>query len=112
MSKKHLDKETEKIFTRGDKLKSLVENSGWAVAREMLIRKVAQQLNISDIGTLNPDPASVVLLIGIRQETAKALLAWLAEIEGTVQQHKANLGSFTEVPDAYIINMEELENRK
>lgn len=106
---KKLDKETQKIFSRGEKLKSLVENSGWAIAREMLIKKVAQQLNISDIGTASANPADIVLLVGIRQETAKALLAWLAEVEGSVEQHKANINSFTDLPERYILNIEDLE---
>lgn len=111
MAKKHLDKETQKIFDQGDKLKSLVESSGWAIARDMLMKKIGQQLNIADIGTQSANPIDVVLIIGIRQETAKTLLSWLHEIEGTVEQHKANIESFAEVPDSYILNIDELGNK-
>lgn len=106
---KKLDKATEKIFTTGERLKSLVENPGWQIAREMLIKKVAQQLNIADIGTASVKPEDVVLMVGIRQETAKALLEWLADVEGTAAQHKANIDAFAEVKDSYIIHVDDLQ---
>ncbi len=106
---KKLDKQTEKIFTQGELLKSLVENKGWAVAKTKLLKKVASLLNMADISVI--DPAHIALLIGIRQETAKALLEWMKEIEGEVSQHKANLSAFQEVPDSFLINLEDLEEK-
>lgn len=104
---KRLDKETEKIFTNGEQLKAMTHSAGWSIAKEMLIRKAAGLLNLADISDLNP--ATIVQLIGIRQETAKNLLGWLKEIEGTVEQHGANLSSYAEVEDAYIIHVSELQ---
>lgn len=104
---KKLDKETQKVFTTGEKLKSLTENSGWAIAREKLVQKAADLLNMKDITEI--EPLKLVSTIGIRQETAKALLAWLREIEGDVEQHKSNIDTFAEIKDEYIIKVEDLE---
>ena len=105
---KKLDPATEKIFTRGEHLKSLTEHAGWSEFREMLLRKVASLINLSDITT--PDAKTIVALIVGRQEASKVLLAWLADIEGTVQQHKANLGAYDAVKDEYIISMDDLKS--
>ena len=103
---KKLDKATEKIFTQNEHLKSMTESAGWGIAKELLLKKIASLLNMSDISDLNP--VTIVQVIGIRQETAKALLLWLKEIEGNVQQHKANANAYAEVRDEYIVNVEEL----
>ncbi len=105
---KKLDKETEKIFTKGEHLKAMTESAGWAIAKEMLLRRVAGELNVANIGELNPQ--TIVTILGIKQETAKALIAWLKEIEGTVEQHKSNVDSFADVTDEYIINIEDLQH--
>lgn len=107
---KKLDKQTEKIFTHGELLKSLTENKGWPIAKDLLMRQVAQLLNLSDI--TSPDPKTIVTLIGIRQETAKELVKWMNTIEGDVEQHKANIDAFADIPDSYIINIEDLKESK
>lgn len=104
---KKMDRQTERIFSEGEKLKALTENSGWAIARTKLLKKAASLMNIMDI--TNPDPNNIATVVGIRQETAKALLAWLNEIEGTVEQHKANGDAFAGIKDEYIININDLE---
>ena len=58
---------------------------------------------MADISDLNPN--TIVQVIGIRQETAKNLLMFIRELEGTVEQHKSNLGSFVDIKDEYIINV-------
>lgn len=107
MAKIKLDKATEKVFTQGEHLKSMTGSTGWAIAREMLLKKIATLLNMADISELNPQ--TIVQVIGIRQETAKALLGWLKEIEGTVEQHNSNISSYSEVDDSYIINLDDLK---
>jgi len=106
MPKKKLDKETERIYTTNEHLKSMTESAGWSIAKELLLKKAATLLNLASLGELNPN--TLVLQVGIRQETAKALIEWMKEIEGTVSQHKSNLGAYAEVDDKYIVNMEEL----
>lgn len=101
-SPKELDKETKKVLTEGDSLKSMVEGRGWAIARERLLKKVAECLNIADIGLDNPQ--NLALLIGIRQEVAKTLIEWMKDIEGTASQHVSNNAYFEEVKDRYIVH--------
>lgn len=101
----NLDKETKKIFSDGEKLKSMTESEGWSIAKQLLLKKVAEQLNLSNI--TNIDPNNIVQIIGIRQETAKALMEWLREIEGNVEQHTSNSGAFSEVNDEFIIHFKQ-----
>lgn len=100
---KTLDKETQKIFSQGEALKDMTESKGWQVAKELLLKKAANLLNMADISDLNPN--TIVQIIGIRQETAKNLIEWLKEIEGTVDQHKGNIETYSEITDEYIVNL-------
>lgn len=104
---KKLDKETEKIFTRGEQLRFMTQGQGWVIAKEMLLKRAANLLNMADITDLRPE--TIIQLIGIRQETAKNLMLWLKDIEGTVEQHTANSTAFTDVKDEYIINLQEVQ---
>lgn len=105
MDKSKLDKQTQKIFSQGEQLKSMTESSGWSIAKEMLLKRAANLLNLADISDLNP--STIVQVIGIRQETAKNLLQWIKEVEGTVEQHNGNVSSYFEIKDEYIINVDE-----
>lgn len=85
----------------------MTETEGWRIAKEKLLKRTANLLNLADINAL--DPATIVQVIGIRQETAKGLLLWLKEIEGDVEQHKSNSKIFDDVKDEYIINLKDVE---
>lgn len=99
-----LDKDTKKIFEDGEKLKSLVESSGWKIARAMMIRRIAEQTNLMNLDQV--DPNMLVQVIAIKQEVAKELSSWIAEIEGEVDKHKANINTFKDVSEELVLRLD------
>lgn len=102
MDNKIQDKETTELKRVGNDLKSLVESSGWSIARERLMKRVAQMLNLMSIS--NPNKEAIVQEIAARQLAASYIIDWIKDIEGTVHQTTSN-DIKEEIKDEYIVRL-------
>jgi hypothetical protein len=78
---KKLDKKTEKLLGESERLKSLIESTGWGEAKAMLVKKCAL-LATDTIDTSQRTDQQIAQEIRERQSVVKMILTWLAEVEG------------------------------
>ena len=102
MDNKLPDKETIEVTRVGNDLKSLIESAGWSIARERLMKKIANMLNLMTIES--PNPSVIIQEIAARQLAAAHVIEWIKDIEGTVHQATSN-DVKKEIKDEYIFRM-------
>lgn len=103
--KNELDIDTRKVVSDGEKLKGLVEHSGWVIARALLLKKAAQYMSIDAMEVQNSDATTILQIIASRKLIAKGLMEWLQEIEGQVEQYKGNVPIFEDLIQEHILRM-------
>jgi hypothetical protein len=83
-----VDKDTDKQLTDGEELQRMTESKGWGLARQKLVDKILDLQNIHNVDEASID--NVVVDIKSRKAAVAIMYAWLADVEGSVEQHKAN----------------------
>jgi len=86
--KETLDKDTQKVLNEGERLKSLVENTGWELAKAKLTEKILDLQSIKNLSGVTPE--EVVSEIKARNTAVDILMEWLKEIEGSAEQYAGN----------------------
>lgn len=98
-----IDTETQKVLSEGDQLKYLTEQSGWGIVKRKLMDKIMDLGSV--LGLDSTDPHKLAIEIAARQLATKILIDWFGEIEGKVDQHKANVDILNSLKDEYIIEV-------
>ena len=98
-----LNKETQKVMTEGEQLKSLVASDGWAIVRRILNQQI---IDIGDIFQLT-DKDNLKEEIGARQIAIEVLRNVINEVEGRAQQHQNNSEFFRRLSEDTYIHREE-----
>ena len=84
-----IDKDTQKILTEADHVKSMIDSEGWKSVYDKLSTKLLDLQNIynldmSDVSTINVQLAA-------RKMAVETITAWLkADVFGFVEQQQAN----------------------
>lgn len=87
MEREGLDPETEKALHEGTELKNMVESDGWAIAKGMLVHKLAVLDSVSSLplaGELSFE--EIGKQASYRAHVVSVITEWLNEIEGRLDQ--------------------------
>lgn len=91
-----IDRETEKALHEGTELKHMVESQGWAVAKGMLIKKLAI---LDSVSSLPIDSGLSFEELGkqaiYRAHVVSVITEWLNEIEGRLEQDQQQKETLT-----------------
>jgi hypothetical protein len=77
-----MNNETKKILSESEELSSMLKSRGWAVAKRMLLDRMA------DMGSLlnleERDPVRLFQLVGAKQEAIKMVIEWINSLDNSV----------------------------
>jgi len=85
--KEGLDKETERAMHEGTELQNMVGSEGWAIAKQMLVQKLAILDSVSSLpigGELSFE--EIGKQAAYRAHVVSVITEWLNEIEGRLDQ--------------------------
>ena len=101
-----LDKETARALHQGTELKRMVESEGWAVAKKMLVEKLAILDSVSSLpigGELSFE--EIGQQAAYRAHVVSVVTEWLNEIEGRIDQDEQQKSTLTIERDQEIIRV-------
>lgn len=82
-----MDKKTAKQLRVSDSIKNLVQSEGWGEARSMIIDKMIELNDITNI--LEADPSKLMIIVAAKQEAVRILSEWLQQVEGIARNADA-----------------------
>lgn len=99
-----LDQETAKAMHEGTELQRLVESDGWAIAKGMLVKKLAI---LDSVSSLPIDGGLSFEEIGkqaaYRAHVVSVIMEWLGEIEGRLEQDQQQKSTLhTEIEESIV----------
>lgn len=83
------DRETNKVLTEQEKIKSLVDSEGWGVVKSKLLARLTDAMDIGNIDDSSPEK----LLTDIRARKIAVGMVWdwlKMDVEGTAEQYVEN----------------------
>lgn len=93
---KKLDVDTQKEVEKSEKISALVNHRGWTEAKNVLLEKLAALDSISMFITDDDNADKMKIDFMARVSTIQIVREWLAEIEGTAEQHEEFMKSLQE----------------
>lgn len=102
--KKELDKETQKVQTKGDNVRGLTSHEGWPIVRSMLHKKVGELLSLTSDVLTQSDPNTIIQIIAAKKRAADILVQWLNDVEGIAKQAEGNAPLLESIVYDFIIN--------
>ena len=93
-----MDKETQEILSKGDRIKNLVAQPGWKDAKDELFDMI-KALNVLNIDIEGVDANKIVDEIRMAQGVVKLFNAWVDRIEGTANSHEDLVDSLKDEED-------------
>lgn len=106
-----MDKQTKKVLSDGEKLKSMCNTEGWMIAKRKLYGKINDVASILGIEKGKRSAEEVLAEIGGRQVATQMVIDWISEIEGIVLQHKAHAEVLKQYQEQeYILQVQEDNN--
>jgi len=93
MTRQKLDKDTQEEVKRSEKLNSLVRSRGWGEAKSMLMKKLASLDSITKFVEEGKTPEEMASDFKAQVSAIAIIQEWLADIEGTSEQHEEFMAS-------------------
>lgn len=105
MARQKLDNETQEEIKRSERLNSLVRSRGWSEAKGMLLQKLAALDSITKFVHDGKSPEEMMSEFKAQVSAIAIIQEWLADIEGTSEQHEQFMESLEEkkIEGDYII---------
>lgn len=95
------DKDTQKILTDADHVKSMLGSDGWAVVKAKLDGRILDLQNITNLDMTKPETLSAQL--AARTMAVSEMFAWLkSDVYGFVEQQEANNQKLADKPEGFI----------
>lgn len=82
-----MDRNTARELTRSEEIKALVQSTGWLEVRKLLLDKMIELNDITNIEVT--DPSQLVIIVRAKQEAVAILAEWLQQIEGIAKNADA-----------------------
>lgn len=101
-----IDRETEQAMHEGSELKHMTESEGWAIAKRMLVNKLAVLDSVSSLpidGKLSFEELGRQAVY--RAHVVSVVTEWLNEIEGRIDQDQQQKSTLTIESEESIIRM-------
>lgn len=103
--KVEIDRDTRKVISDGEKMKSTVESAGWGILRNLLLKRAADYYSIGNIDVQQTPAGNLVQVIVARKMVADELMQWLREVESSVEQYKGNVPIFEDLIQEHILRV-------
>lgn len=83
-----LDKETDEVYTRGKKLREVINHDGWEVVEDVFMERVDDLQALGNLDRTAED--SLELQVASREVALEYMMDFWNELKGMVEQHETN----------------------
>lgn len=91
MPRAKLDKDTQAVLDRGQKIHDFVKSEAWEIIKKMAIEKIRRNNSLWEFSFKRGENAeSLVRNMQAKSAASHLMLEWISEIEGAASQFKVN----------------------
>lgn len=98
-----INEETKKVLSDGEKIRDLMNNDGWKIAKEKLFSKLITLDSITSVDDIHLNDLQRIREYEVRKGVVSIILEWIRDVEGDAERHVSNVEAFKKVREDSIV---------